>query len=286
MPDQSRRLSEEEAQHVWQRALELHSAAVHRQTEQPSALTVTGGPEGYDLRQVRDAAVEVGIAPEHVAVAMAEQLDAIERTGDGVDKWAERLTGGDPRLLVMTRRFDRAAKEVYPAIQSVLAGHHLTMIDSPGDPLGGGVLIYAFRETGAGTTDRLARDLMSVRIEELRVRLLPIGEASCVVSLSAPLSASRRAHLGIGAALIAGGGLFGGWAAGAVTAFALLPLSIGSGGILGLIGASMLVGALGGGSLGVAGSRAAYRSRQRPGTAALERLLQEIGMKLREAHER
>lgn len=278
-----RRISEEEAKQVWNRAFELQSAADDTRARQLSARTESGEPEGYDPRQVRDAAAEVGIAPEYVALALAERVDASVGTGDGVDRWAERLSGAEPRSLVLSRRFDFPIDAVYAAVQAVFGGHHLTIIDSDGAPLDGGLQIYAFRETGAEATDRLARELITeVRVEEMRLRLLPIDRGSCVASLSVPLTAARRANLGVGAALTAGGGLVGGWAVGAIGAALVLPLSLGVGAAMASIGGAMLLGAGAGGSLGVLSARAAYRSRQRRGTVALERLLQDVGISLRE----
>ncbi len=277
------RISEEEAKHVWNRAFELQSAADDTRARQLSALAASSEPEGYDARQVRDAAAEVGIAPEYVALALAERVDASVGPVDGVDRWAERLSGAEPRSLVVSRRFDFPIDTVYAAIQAVFAGHHLTMIDSDGEPLEGGLLIYAFRETGREAVDRLARELITnVRLEEMRLRLLPIDNGSCVVSLSAPLTAARRANLGLGAALTAGGGLFGGWVLGAIGAALVLPTSLGVGAAMASIGGAMLLGAGAGSSLGVVSARAAHRARQRRGTAALERLLRDVGITLRE----
>jgi hypothetical protein len=278
-----RRISEEEAKQVWNRAFELQSAADDTRARQLTALTEAGQPEGYDARQVRDAAAEVGIAPEYVALALAERVDASVGPVGGVDRWAERLSGAEPRSLGVSRRFDFPIDAVYAAIRAVFAGHHLTMIDSDGEPLDGGLLVYAFRERATEASDRLARELITdARFEELRLRLLPIDSGSCVATLSAPLTAARRANLGLGAALTAGGGLFGGWVLGAIGAAMVLPTSLGVGAAMASIGGAMLLGAGAGSSLGVVSARAAHRSRQRRGTAALERLLQDVGINLRD----
>jgi hypothetical protein len=171
---------------------------------------------------------------------------------------------------------------VNAAVQSVLHGHHLTMVESAGDPLDGGVLVYGFGQTGTGVTDRIAHDLLAqARIDELRVRHMPLDAGSCVVTLSAPLAVARRMHFGLGAALTTGGGVVGGWALGAIGAAVVVPLAIGSGAALASIAGAILLGAGAGGTLGATGSRAAYRDRQDRGRAALERVLVEVDRTLR-----
>ncbi|MGH7576371.1 MAG: hypothetical protein ACREM1_14750 [Longimicrobiales bacterium] len=106
MIDGMDRLSEEEAQRVWKRAADLQSAAADRgshPTVVSTESTESGGQTGYNLSQVRQAAAEVGIAPEFVALALAEEQDADVGPRDRIDRWAERLTGPEPRSLIKER---------------------------------------------------------------------------------------------------------------------------------------------------------------------------------------
>ena len=179
------------------------------------------------------------------------------------------------------RRFDAPIGDVQKSVQTVFPSHRLTMIGIDGDPLDGGTQTYGFRDTATLLTDRLASDLMTrAHVEELHLSLLPIHGGGCVAALSAPLTAARRAQLGSGVALAAGGGLFGGWAISGIAAAIVLPLGLGTGGLLWIAGAAAL-GAGGGGGLGVAGSRARHLARQRRGRSALERLLQEVDLAVR-----
>jgi hypothetical protein len=92
-------------------------------------------PRGYSIRQVREAASEVGMSPEHVALALAEQLDTGAAARTRRDRWAQRLSGG-PDALMVSRQFASPAAAVRKVVQSVLAEHRLTVTDpAEGPPL-------------------------------------------------------------------------------------------------------------------------------------------------------
>jgi hypothetical protein len=284
MVDGRDRLSEEEALRVWKRAADLQAATGDSELRAPVASSETAQQTGYDVRQVREAAAGAGIGPEFVALALAEEQDAGPGRGDRIDRWAERLNGRGPRFLVVSRRFDRPIEEVYAVAQRVFRSHNLNLIDSHGQPLDGGLLVFALPSAGAGGNFVVSNLVTRTRVEEIHLRLLPLDQNNCAATLSVPLGGARRAHLGVGAALTAGGGIVGGWAVGALGAALAIPLSIGAAAGAAVIGGAILLGFGAGSGLGVAGSRAVHRSGQRRGTAALERLLQAVGIELRGSH--
>jgi hypothetical protein len=282
MTDGSDRLSEEEAQRVWKRAADLQAARGEPQVRAHAMAAGAGHQPGYSLSQVREAATEAGIAPEFVALALAQGDEVDMGPGDGVDRWAARLAGKDSRALVVSRRFDSPIEDVYAAVQRVFARQQLALVDSHGEPLQGGQLAYAVPVSGGGFADSVVTDLaVRARVEEVRLRMLALDHGSCLATLSAPLGAARRARLGLGAAQTVGGGVVGGWAVGALGAVLVVPLSVGAAAAAAIIGGAVILGLGVGSSLGIAGSRAAHRSGVRRGTAALERLLQAVGIELR-----
>src|SRR5262245_36653719 len=131
-----RRLTEEEAQQIWVRAAELQAAAAEASSKRRALPSEATREAGYDLTQVRAAASDVGIAPEFVAVALAELED---RAGAGVapaDRWADRVAGSTDRALVVIRRIEAPAETVHGAMRRVLERHRFSLIEGFGDPHG------------------------------------------------------------------------------------------------------------------------------------------------------
>jgi hypothetical protein len=238
--------------------------------------------EGYRLAHVRQAASEAGIAPEFVELALAEAGGA---SGEQrrTDSWADRFLGRGPRSLVATRRFDHPAHEVYASMQRVLARYRLSLMDSRGgEPLDGGVLVFELPSVGFESTEAILTDLYTwADVRELHVRLQPLDEGRCEVTLSAPVGYARRLSLGVGGAAAGVVGVVGALAAAALA----MPLIVAAGlGVVGEAAALATAAAVGlgvGGGTGVRGMRALYRWGQRRGASALERLLQALGVDLR-----
>lgn len=277
------RLSEEEAQRVWKRAADLQAARAERPLQSSGVSIESGHAAGYALTQVRDAATEAGIAPEFVALALAEEEEEPNREPlEGVDRWAARLRGTASRSLVVSRRFDRPIDEVHAAVQRVFPRHQLTLVDSQGRALEGGLQVFALPTAAAAATDVVINDLViRARVEAMHLRLLPLDHQSCLATLSAPLGAARRARLGVGATMTAGGGLVGGWSVGALSSAVVLSLGASAVTATAVIAGAIALGFGAGVRLGVAGSRTIQRSEEGRGITALERLLQTVGTELR-----
>jgi hypothetical protein len=279
--DGHRRLSEQEALRLWKRAAELQAAAADHAEGRPSETrtsSIEPGQAGYDLAQVREAAREVGIGSEYVDQALAEALDADRGQPDRVDRLAERLSGSGPTALVVSRTYDESTEAVYAAVQRVFPRLRLSLVDSRGEPVAGGVLVFAVPAAVPAEADPVVSDLVTrARVGELHLRLQALEERRCVVTLSAPLRSVHRARLGSGMVLVAGGGIVGGWAVGALGAALIVPLGLGALATAAAIGGALALGA----GAGIGAGVAAHRSGRGHARAAVERLLQVLGVELK-----
>lgn len=284
MSDDDRVVSEEQARRLWQRAAELQAEAAQRLEERSRILArPEGGSDGgYVLAHVRQAAREAGISDEFVELALAEV--SIEAPVESRwEHWADRFLGRGPRTLVVSRTLPHAAEEVYASMQRVLPRYRLSLVDSRGrDPRDGGVLVFDLPTLSAiQGTDQVIQDLrMWADIKELHVQIRALDAERCEVTLRAPMTYARKVNLVVGAVLA---GVFG--VAGTVSAIAM---AFGLVGILGLESmATVIVLAMAGlgfsltAALATLPLRAFYRWGQGKGVAAMERMIQALGVDLR-----
>jgi hypothetical protein len=277
-PDES--LSPDRAAAVWRRAAQLQAEAVQRLDERSRTLAVRGDPAGADphdftLDEVRAAALEAGIAPEFVALAVAEAgADPEEALSPAGDRAATRYLGVSQRSIEVARTIERPAAQVYEAMQRVLPAHpwYLALRDSTGDPLAGGILVFDVPAYTLGTgSTPFAYHSTSVDVKQLQVMLRPApgrGGEACEVVVSAGLHRSVRRNLKVGGWL---SGAFGALGGGGVTGLAALA---GVGGAMLALPAVAGAAVLGGGM--AVGFRAAYRHSLRKLTEELGRLLQGV----------
>lgn len=229
MQDDSRFISPEEASAVWQRAARLQAEAARLMEERSHQLAGRTAPDeadGFHVADVRAAAVEAGIAPEFVALALAEASspDAggpASRRGDAL---ATRLLGTDRRSLEVVRGIAAPRAEVFEAMKRVLPGPQfaLTLTDTVGDPLDGGVMVFAapaYTLGGVGGTFAYHAAAMDVKHLRFVLRQIPGGDG-CELSVAVDLRRSVRRN-GV-VALVSGGVLgAGGGAAGIAAGLAL-----------------------------------------------------------------
>jgi hypothetical protein len=284
MTEPNESLSPERAAAVWKRAAQLQAEAAQRLDERSRALAVRGEPADTDphdftLEEVRAAALEAGIAPEFVALAVAEAGTAHEEPlSPAGDRAATRYFGVSKRTLEVARTVERPAAQVYEAMQRVLPAHpwYLALRDSTGDPLAGGILVFDVPGYGMANTTSLAYHATTVDTTQLQVMLRPVpgreGEA-CEIIASTGLTRSVRRNLkvsgwvtGILGSLGGGAGVGIGVGAGLAGAVLALPAVAG-------------VAVLGGAT--AAGYRALYRYSLRGLAAELERLLQAVDAHVR-----
>jgi hypothetical protein len=284
MTEPNESLSPERAAAVWKRAAQLQAEAAQRLDERSRALAVRGEPADADphdftLDEVRAAALEAGIAPEFVALAVAEAGTAHEEPlSPAGDRAATRYFGVSQRTLEVARTIERPAAQVYEAMQRVLPAHpwYLALRDSTGDPLAGGILVFDVPGYGMANTTPFAYHATTVDTTQLQVMLRPVpgreGEA-CEIMVSTGLTRSVRRNFKTGGWFTGILGTLGGGA------------GVGIGVGAGLAGAVLALPAVAGvavlGGATAAGYRAMYRHSLRKLSEELGRLLQAVDAHVR-----
>jgi hypothetical protein len=284
MTESDDHLSPDRAAAVWRRAAQLQAEAAQRLDERSRALAVRGDPADADphdftLDEVRTAALEAGIAPEFVALAVTEIRHGHEASlSPAGDRAATRYLGVAERSLEVTRTIDRPAAQVYEAMQRVLPAHpwYLALRDSTGDALAGGILTFDLPSYTAASTSSLAYHVAVVDVKQMQVMLRPApgrnGEA-CEVVASVGLTRSVRRNLKASGWITGLMGTLGGGAGVGIGVGAGL-----AGGILALPAVAGLA-VLGGAS--AAGYRAMYRYSLRRLDEELAGMLQAVDVHAR-----
>jgi serine/threonine protein kinase len=289
-------IPEEQAQALWLRAAQLQADAATRleqRSRQGTGLTgVTSAlaTGGYRLRDVEAAAHEVGISPEFVALALAEQGNTRARalepaSGDRRDRAFTTFLGTSERSISVSRVIRGSSKNVLEAIGRVMPArpYLLTFKDTVGGhPLDGGVLVFTvpnmMKGMGTGSAESytpFTYRMYQLELFQLNVTLRPVpgGASACEVTVFGDLRPGLHKNLKtdhwIAGTLGAAGGFVGG-AAGA-TGLAL--------GALAFLPAVAAAGVLGAGSL--AWYRWLYRHALRKGTEELEAMLAALETHLR-----
>lgn len=255
----------EKAAALWQRAAQLQAEAAKRLDERSRALTSAAlsgtDPQNFSLDEVRAAAVEAGIAPEFVALAVTEmKADPAGAISPALEDTATRFLGTAERSLELSRVVDCAPSEVYTAMQRVLPAHpwSLTLRDISGDALAGGVMVFdvpALVWTFSSHVTPLAYNAECVDVQQLLMTLRPVttneGRPGTEILVRTGLQRSVRRNFtaarwvtGVTASI---GGIFG----------AALGTGAGLGGAVIALPVLALAGALGAG--GAVGYRAIYR---------------------------
>ena len=250
MQDDSRIISPEAADAVWQRAARLQAEAARLMEDRSRQLAAgavadEGAPAdgGFRVGDVRAAAVEAGIAPEFVALALAEASspDADGPASPRGDALAGRLLGTDLRSLEVVRAIAAPPAQVYAAMKRVLPAtpFFLILSDTVGDPLGGGVMVFDV----PGMTTMMgmggfAYNAYAVDVKHLRFVLRHAGDG-CELSVAADLRRSVRRN-GVMAMISGGLGVGGGAAMGGAAGLGFLAL-----GALAVLPAAAAAAALG-----------------------------------------
>ena len=297
MSDSGRRITEEQAKRLWERAAQIQAEAARREEERakedaskeaPERLLpgeVDGG-DGYSLTHVRQAAVEVGIQPEFLDLALGEEavLELEGGSGEGgYDRAVKRLLGDGRRALEIRRRFSFPARSVWLSLEDALISdpNNFDLLEVRGEaPAEGGVAIfeapYVPRNDGSLRYWSVAADT-----KRYLVRVTPeAGGDGCEVLIRVPLRRSRRAAGGAGVGFVGGLGILGGWGglgiAGLIAGtggMATLPLAL-------LLAGGALGGAAGAGGLTRFGWNAIYRSVLRGLERSLEKILTHVDREL------
>ncbi len=279
MTESDDHLSPDRAAAVWRRAAQLQAEAAQRLDERSRALAVRGAPadadpHDYTLDEVRTAALEAGIAPEFVALAVTEMRHGNEEAlSPAGDRAATRYLGVAQRSVEITRIIERPAAQVYAAMQRVLPGHpwYLALHDSTGDPLAGGILTFDLPSYTAASTSSLAYHVAVVDVKQMQLMLRPApgrnGEA-CEVVASVGLTRSVRRNLKASGWMTGLMGTLGGGAG--------VGIGVGAGLAGGLLALPAVAGLAVLGGATAAGYRAMYRYSLRRLGEELARMLQGV----------
>ena len=255
------RVTEERARLIWKRAAELQAEAAARLEERSRLLAP--GEEGqtgdFELADVRTAAVEAGISPEFVDLALAETKTIPAKThSEGAEARAKRFLGSSwVNGVEVTRVIEAPPKAVYEALQRVLpsARYALLLVDTLGErPLEDGVFVFEPPSmwTQAGAAATFASRMGGIYAKRLYVSLRDIGGGRTELSIRAPVERGMVINYRVGAGASSLLGFFGGLAGSAIatnlTAALVAPvaapivlaatvagLGVGGGGTLGLM---------------------------------------------------
>lgn len=283
-----RRLTEEEAQHIWRRAAELQAVAAERAEQRRRAVTAgtAFAAEGLAVSDVVEAAVEAGIGEEFVEAAMVELENEVESRpapGSLMAKAADKLLDDPPYVLTVMREMMGGPDATFEAMQRIFpnAPFHLLLRDTRGAELFvDGVLVFETSMDAARTS--FQRRLARARIPRLFVTVRGVRERPdrCEVTLRAPLG-------GLGSSVAISGsltGILGG--TGAVAGAAAAPSAaalIGATGLLftTIMGSVAVISGVAFGGLTLSACRAWRERSARRATDALDSLVQALAVDVR-----
>jgi hypothetical protein len=265
MSDSDRRITEELAKRLWERAAQIQAEAAQREEDrlkeeasgessQKLLPGETDDGEGYSLTHVRQAGLEVGIQPEFLDLALGEdvvlELEGGSKEGS-FDRAAKRLLGDHRRALEFHKSFSFPARPVWLSLEDTLISdpNNFDLLEVRGEaPAEGGVAIfeapYVPRNDGSLRYWSAAADT-----KRYLVRVTPnAGGDRCEVLIRVPLRRSRRIAGGLGAGMVSGLGILGGWAG-----LGIAGVIAGTGGMATIPLALLLGGGAVGGAAGVGG---------------------------------
>ncbi len=258
---ESRRVSEEQAADVFRRAARLQSAAAQRLEDRmrdtPSAVTPASRELGPD--ELEAIGREVGIEAAFIRMALAE-TGAAPR-GRFV-RWGARwlLSSSAESVLLATRIVPASPEAVLAAMRRLLPAHphRLVLVDTVGDALRGGALVFQCPEWAPGSSP-LAYHASGVEARRLTFLLRDLAEDGATpsprteIQVSADLGPGVRTGVAVASILAACLGTAGGLSAGVLSAVALGPFAVVAG----------AAGLLAGGLLGGRGYGAIHRHSER-----------------------
>jgi hypothetical protein len=242
------RVASDEARELLRRAAELQAEAMTRLEDRVAdearrAATDVEPADGFAIADIEAAAQEAGISPDFVRQAMAEQT-AIAAMGEPLPAWLDRA---GTRFLRPTRRWLEVARTIEAAPGDVLATmrlmlpqhpYRLSLVDTGGDPLDGGYMIFTV--PGAFTTNStFALDMSYGDVKRLHVSMRPVRDGAATdVRIGADLRHGIGLNWWIGTAFRSASGIVGAWGGGAIGVVAAnalgavsVPLGVGVGAV-------------------------------------------------------
>lgn len=213
-------IPEETAKAIWRRAAELQAEAEYRMEERTRALAAGPGASASGLRadDVEAAAVEAGISPEFVHIAIAE-LSASDPAAPlaGWEEHGARIMLGPLEEINLSRTITGSVDEVSAAILRVFQANPWAML--PRDvidlPSGAGrVIVFGVaRYDWSGMTNQpFVSNAYMISLKRLQATIRPLadGNGRCEVLVTGDLRTRLRGRWRTGAATAAGSGLAGG----------------------------------------------------------------------------
>jgi hypothetical protein len=269
-------LSEEEAAKVWERAARLQAESASQVEADPEALE--SPTSGYALTHVRSSAMEAGIASEFVDAALldlrTEQNTTGKKTGS---KLARRYLAEPPNTLTARRVIEASPADVLSAMQEIFPREpfRMTSTDQQGNPLEGGVLVFAIGGLNSPFPQGFALESRWGGFDEVFVSLRSIegSRPHCEITVRSPvISHNIGLFQGLLLSVVSAGA---GTGLGALGGVALGAMGVASGALPFVAAGGALVGALG----GTKGYRSIYYYCMRRGTKALEGLVGAVAVR-------
>lgn len=267
-------LSADDAARVWRLSSQRQVEASGREATPALTRTPADLPSGsYSLALVRSAAREAGIGDGFVESALVDlrAWQVLSHVGRG-HRFAWRLLGDPPDMIVARRVINATAEGVMAAMQAVLPGapFRLSLRDRKGDPERQGVLLFDLPGVTTPFERGFAFETSEAGLRQVVVSLRPIDGPgnSCEITVHSAMTAHNLGSaLTLVAATIAGAIGFG--------VFAGLGLAVA--GALGspawLPAIAAAAGGIAGATLGLKGIRRVYRFAVRRAREALEGML-------------
>ena len=259
-------IPEERALAALRRAAQLQTEAAERMDGHSQALAARRGEsdaeDGFQRADIEAAAAEAGISPEYVRRALQEQDTLGEHAvalAPWVDRAGTRMLRTRQRSVEVAREIEAEPQAVLDAMQRVLPAHPYTMtlVDSlGGSALEGGVLVFQLPRVAVGASGYtpFAYAMTAIDLLQLHVTLHPVPRPDRTATL---LTLRGDLRVGIRRNVWAGLGISG--AAGATGLVFATALGIASGGLVPLVAAGAVLGALGMGGAGAVGYGTLYR---------------------------
>ncbi len=275
-------VSGDRARLIWRRAAELQAEAARKLEERSRALA-PGDDDGSDFRLtvVKSAAIEAGISSEFVELALAEaRADPESPSHEKAERRARRFLGTNQTNIEVSRVINAAPSSVLDALQRVLPSSRFALlhVDTLGDdPLDDGVYVFEPPSmwTQAGTAAEFANKMGSISAKRIYVSMRAIGEGRTEVAIRAPAARGLRLNYRVGAGMVGGVGMGGGFGGGAIAA-SVLGGALAAPVLVPAVAAAVVLGAGGLGGLTFWGIRAGYRHSLKKAEKALETMLQVV----------
>lgn len=282
-------LTEEQAAQLWQRAAMLQADAARAAESAAARAEGTSEAlvrrEGYDLEHVRAAAIEAGIGAEYLDSALNEmRAEAALRPEKPSGAFVRFFLDDAPDAVTAQRVIRATPVAVLKAMEKIVPNepYQLSLKDSRGDVLNGGMLVFDIEGASIVASEGFAGKVSAADLREVYASLRSLDEgAACELTLRGPVSWARSLNAAGGAVFVGVGSGLGaalGWGTGSVLSTALIGAGISTVGAAVAATVITLGGIVGAGGLAMMGFRKLYSYGLAKGTEGLDGLLGVLAM--------